>query len=344
MSKKFLGTVVFLCVTVMFLEHANAASFGCATKAKWLADPAYAEAVATYCKDFLTAQVDAKAHKTWIQGTNGTVTYNYSDFNIVKNFANAHGMTVRAHALIWGESQPAWFSQLSASQLRAGALGAIDAALDAGARHLEIVNEPERGLGVFDQLGPEFIGDLYEHAAQRCPSCTLAINYLNPPSVSSIAAIDYPLDVIGIEGHLGNSVPNWSDFVQQVKGLGYQVFITEADQSFVAREPIQTFASQMMSAGVDAFIVWNLTKFPDDSWQSAAPLDYPSLAENEMYVGLVEGLKESSGDGGGGQQRGRRGRPTGLSPLDCRSVSHFLGYVYETSSHRSGLRTWAPHR
>ena len=264
---------------------------GCASKSQWiLGNSAYSQAVATHCEKFLTAQNSCKAHKTWRQNPNGIISYDYSDWNVIKNFANGHGLTPRCHALVWLEQTPAWFYQLSNSQLRAGAMGAVTAAINNGARHLEIVNEPERGLGIYEKLGPQFIGDLYRHARQRCPSCTLAINFLNPPSISYIRAIDYPVNVIGLEAHIGNSVPNWEGWIREVRAMGYQVLITEYDQPSTTREPAQSFAAMAKRAGVNGFIVWNLVTMPDDSWRRGAPLDYPSMTPNAMYSGLVAGL------------------------------------------------------
>lgn len=316
----WIGAFVVMVIVVLLVNAAEAAPFSCGTKAKWLlSDSAYSQAVATHCEGYLTAQVECKAHKTWVQGSNN---YDYSGFNTVKSFADAHGLVPRCHALIWLEQQPDWFSGLSNSQLREKAMGAIDAAVANGARHLEIVNEPERGLGVFEKLGPNFIGDLYRHARQQCPSCPLAINFLNPPPLSYIQAIDYPVDIVGVEGHIGNSVPDWSDWIKRVKGLGYRVFITEFDTPSATREPAESFAKMTKSAGVDAFIVWNITNMPDDSWQRGAPLNYPSMTPNPMYDGLVAGLSGQGGsDGSSGQGRtGRRGGTPDFGPPQCFSL------------------------
>lgn len=288
-------------VIILLSTDAHSAPFGCGTKANWLlSDSIYSQAVATYCEGYLTAQSECKAARTWKRDGQGNISFDFSDWVVVRQFAAGHGLIPRCHALIWRDGNPSWIRNLSASQLRDAAFRSLAAAINAGAQHLEIVNEPEGGLGPYRVLGQGFIGDLYRYARQRCSSCTLAINFFTNPSLSylqGLKAEGIPIDVVGLESHIGSSAPDWTGYIRQVKALGYKVFITEFDTPSATREPAQTFAFRARAAGVDGFIVWNLVNMPDDTWKRGTPLNYPSMTSNAMYDGIVAGLNGQQGGG-----------------------------------------------
>lgn len=294
---------------ILFLSDSVNADLGCGVKERFLDDPVYSQTIAQHCDSYLTAQVECKASHYLKQDSQGNISYDFSEWRKIRDFAHAHGLIPRCHALFWRDGNPAWMNDLSPSDLRSVAFGAIDAALAAGARDIELWNEPERGMGVYDKLGQGFIGEVYRYTAQRCPSCTLGVNYFQNPSLSTIEAIDYPVDVIGLESHLGSSAPDWTAYIQAIRGMGYDVYITEFDQSDSnSQEPAKSFSAMTRHAGVDAFIVWNLMPHSSqgsDPGLRGTPFDSQGRL-TQMGIGLFAGLGESSNPATPSQPSSRR--------------------------------------
>lgn len=169
-------------------------------------------------------------------------------------FADAHGLQVRGHALVWDLELPAWVDTDNTSALRR----ALDAHLRATLRELpqvpvwDVVNEalgedgaPELTV-LARRLGPEHIARAFVLADAERPDARLFYNdygvlWPGPKAsglqrmVSELKSSGVPIDGVGLQSHL-HLVPHWRlDWAGIRKGIddlgamGLEVHITELD-------------------------------------------------------------------------------------------------------------------
>jgi GH35 family endo-1,4-beta-xylanase len=169
-------------------------------------------------------------------------------------FAQASGMQIKGHALVWHGSVPAWVSSLPAAELKT----AFETHIRTVAEHFrgrvrawDVVNEAiaDNGSGLRDtifrqKLGDRYIADAFRLARQADPQALLFYNDyggegLGPKSdriyelVQDLRAQGVPIDGVGLQMHVSAaSRPGDASIaanMSRLAGLGLLVNISEMD-------------------------------------------------------------------------------------------------------------------
>jgi len=222
---------------------------GAAVQSSLLADGRYSGVLSRHF-NYLTAEYEMK----WdpIERTRGTNDFRGGD--TIVSYAQANGMQVKGHALIWHGSVPSWVNSLSAADLRV----AFENHIRAVAEHFrgrvyawDVVNEAiaDDGSGLRDtvfrqKLGDQYIADAFRIARQADPGALLFYNDyggegLNQKSnriydlVQNLRAQGVPIDGVGLQMHVAaSSAPsdmNVASNMRRLAALGLSVNISEMD-------------------------------------------------------------------------------------------------------------------
>ena len=231
---------------------------GCAVQAELLAqDDAYRQAIIRDC-DMVVTEDALK----WDRLRPSRGKFDFTEGDAIVRFAQAAGLSVRGHALVFHGQVPPWLDTL---RTRAEAEAEMRKHITTVVGHYrgkiaswDVVNEftddsPERGTGLRDTIWRRLIGDNYiemalRTAAQADPSAQLVLSdyflefagehYDSRREVmlrtaQAMVTKGVPLHGIGMQGHL------YSDrvvdreavgrFVREVRALGLVVLVTELD-------------------------------------------------------------------------------------------------------------------
>ena len=225
-------------------------------------------------------------------------TFDFSDADTLVAFAEANGMKVRGHNLVWYQQLPAWLTQGQFS--RAELLDILHQHITTVVAHYkgrimdwDVVNE---AVGDDAQLrndiwlqgiGPEYIEDAFRWAHDADPSAKLFYNDYNGEGsgrksdaiyalVKDLKARGVPIDGVGLQMHVGvDYPPNQAAIranIARLGALGLQVQITEMDvkiQNGIGT-PAQRLAAQarvyrqMLGVCLEtpvctAFLTWGFT-------------------------------------------------------------------------------------
>jgi len=223
---------------------------GAAVQSSYLSDSRYA-AVFDRHFNYVTAEYEMK----WdpIERTRGSE--NFSGGDAIVNFAAAHGMQVKGHALVWHNALPSWVSALSASELRTELTRHINSVASHYRGRVvawDVVNEAiddAAGFGlrnsIFRQnLGDGYIADAFRAARAADPQALLFYNdYGGEGSggksdaiyelVRGLRAQSVPIDGVGLQMHIRAGNPPSADSVaanmRRLAALGLRVNISEMD-------------------------------------------------------------------------------------------------------------------
>jgi endo-1,4-beta-xylanase len=229
-----------------------------AVRPSQLAESAYAS---TLAREFNMVEAE-DAMKWWVLRPDAA-TYDFRQGDELVRLAQAHGMKVRGHCLVWGRSNPEWLSQgrFSAQQLSqllhehisrvmshyAGQVFAWDVvneALDEKGDVRSSLWYDEPGIG-FSGHGTEYIEQVFRWAHQADPRALLFYNEaegegLNRKSDAIYAMVKkfkrhgVPIDGVGLQMHLQALDPDIGGItnnIARLTALGVQVHITELDVS-----------------------------------------------------------------------------------------------------------------
>jgi endo-1,4-beta-xylanase len=200
--------------------------------------------------DYVTAEYEMK----WapIEGTQGV--NNFSGGDAIVSYAQAHGLQVKGHTLLWHGSVPSWVNGLSATDLKT----AVDNHIAAVAQHYrgkvlawDVVNEAvaDDGSGlrntIFLQgLGTGYIADAFRLAHEADPAALLFYNDYGGEGLGAKSDAIYnlvkglrdqgvPIDGVGLQMHISaNSRPADSSIqsnMRRLAALGLFVNISEMD-------------------------------------------------------------------------------------------------------------------
>jgi endo-1,4-beta-xylanase len=222
---------------------------GAAVQSAFLSDGRYAGVLARHF-NYLTAEYEMK----WdpierVRGIN-----DFSGADAIVGYAQANGMQIKGHALIWHNALPGWVSGLPADELRV----AFENHIRSVAEHFrgrvlawDVVNEAisDDGSGlrntVFrEKLGDQYIAEAFRFAHQADPQALLFYNDyggegLNRKSdqifnlVQGLRVEGVPIDGVGLQMHISASnPPNPADVaanIRRLEALGLSVNISEMD-------------------------------------------------------------------------------------------------------------------
>lgn len=181
--------------------------------------------------------------------------YRFEPSDSLVTFAQANGMQVRGHTLVWHRQLASWLTSGAWTTAEAAAL--LDAHVTSVVAHYrgklsawDVVNEPMDDNGAmrpgfwFDRLGSDYIERALRTARAADPDVPLYINDYNiegisPKSDSMYALVQrllakgVPLNGIGFEAHFQvGGLPTRSDFssnIARFAALGLKVQLTELD-------------------------------------------------------------------------------------------------------------------
>jgi endo-1,4-beta-xylanase len=224
--------------------------------------------------------------------------YNFSEADLIIDFAQSHGMQARGHTLIWHEMQPGWLTQgnFSADEVRNILRDHIFTVMGRYRGRIvawDVVNEAFNEDGSLRDtfwlrtLGQEYIELAFRWAHEADPQAVLFYNdynneTINPKSdaiyrlVQDLIARGVPIHGVGLQMHLRADIPPDPQSVaanmERIAQLGLQVQITELDVriqnasgSTEERLNVQaTVYDNMLSVCLEArnctaFITWGVT-------------------------------------------------------------------------------------
>ncbi|WLS45278.1 endo-1,4-beta-xylanase [Micromonospora profundi] len=177
--------------------------------------------------------------------------FSYSGGDRLVSHAQANGMSVRGHALLWHQQQPGWAQGLSGSALRNAAINHVTqvATYYRGKIYAwDVVNEAfaDGGSGGrrdsnLQRTGNDWIEAAFRAARAADPGAKLCYNDYNTDGINAKSTGIYnmvrdfksrgvPIDCVGFQSHLGTTLAgDYQANLQRFADLGVDVQITELD-------------------------------------------------------------------------------------------------------------------
>lgn len=192
--------------------------------------------------------------------------YDFESGDLILNFAKKNQMKMRGHTLLWNHPQhlPKWLLEYDfGSNARLGTELWLRGYIDRVCTHFgdaicswDVINEsidPKTGelrVTPFNQaLGKDALRIAFEAAREHAPQAQLVYNdYMSWEAdhathrAGVLKLLEYfrkngvPVDALGVQSHLvavhsftGQQLKDWTDFVNEVVGMGYGLLVTEFD-------------------------------------------------------------------------------------------------------------------
>ena len=231
---------------------------GAAVRPSLLSESAYS---ATLAREFNLLEPEDALKWLALRPTQGT--YDFSDADRLVRFAQAHGMKVRGHCLVWDHNNPDWlthgrFTPTQLSRLlqehittvvrhysgHVFAWDVVNEALDENGRLRDSPWYNQPGIGLSAQ-GPAYIEQAFRWAHDADPNALLFYNEAegeeeNRKSDAIYAMVkDFkrrgvPIDGVGLQMHISQldfDTASVAANIARLTALGLQVHITELDVS-----------------------------------------------------------------------------------------------------------------
>ena len=182
--------------------------------------------------------------------------FNFDRADQIIDFAEANGMQVKGHTLVWHNQLPGWVQNLNGAQaVRSAMTNHIQTLMQRYRGRVvawDVVNEAVedgntlRSSVFFDTLGETFIDEAFQIARAADPDAVLLYNDfgiegLNGKSnrafelISRLVSDGVPIDGVGLQMHIStNDNPSAEDIranIQRYAQLGLRVNISELDVS-----------------------------------------------------------------------------------------------------------------
>lgn len=234
--------------------------------------------------------------------------YTFDEADALVDFANANGMKVHAHTLVWQEALPAWMrASMSNDQRKQVMLTHIDNVAGHFAGRVaewDVINEPmsdedkdytngHKGLRPdlwFNAMGENYITLALNEAHKIDPHAKLFINEYGVEEAGNrwdafyallkrLKAAGVPLDGVGFQNHeyeAGDRTPiaTFKDHVEKVQALGLQWRVSEMDVLASASIQSKEFSDKLTlcvnEPGCSSFSTWGFT----DKYGSTADINH----------------------------------------------------------------------
>ncbi len=257
----------------------------------------------------LTPENDMKPQ--FVQPLPGVFTF--ADGDTLVDFADANGIKVHAHTLVWHEALPAWMKAPMSNDARKNVmLDHIDAVAGHYAGRVaewDVVNEPmsdddpdytngHRGLRPqlwFNAMGEQYIDLAFQQAREADPQAALFVNEYGIEGngerwtafyalIKRLLARGVPIGGVGFQTHEYEAadrtpVATFTDHLKKIAALGLQVRISEMDVSgATATVQANEFGGKLAACrsvpACTSFTTWGFT----DRYGSTADTDvYPPV-------------------------------------------------------------------
>ena len=262
--------------------------FGAAVKSRLLReDAAFRAAVAREC-DMIVQEYELKRGTT--EPKPGR--YDFGGADQIIDFAQAHGMRARGHALVWYAANPTWLEPALQTAGERGRRRLMTSYIDVAMRRYagrigewDVVNEavePNQGRADgmrMDSMWMKALGEQYidvafhtaretdpratlfltdfglEHDSPRCERRRIAMLKL----LDRLMARGVPVDAVGVQGHLKPykekfNERQFADFLRTLSGYGLTLAITEFDIADRGGPPNPTKRDSEVAAVAKAFL------------------------------------------------------------------------------------------
>lgn len=236
------------------LASHDAIRFGTAVRVADIRDQMAAEIIS---KNFslLSPEREMKMSLSW----KGPKEYDFTQLDEISQFAKKYGMLLRGHTVLWYNSVPKWLSEnipSRRSDLIDLILGYVEQLSRYNLASLDVVNEaladkaatgePYRPSFWLENLGSEYISQIFKLTAERLPTVPLIYNDYNLEFggqkqkaalelCRSLVEADVPISGIGLQSHLFASphaaYPSLPSFLKAISELGLDIYVTELDVS-----------------------------------------------------------------------------------------------------------------
>ncbi|MFG1682732.1 endo-1,4-beta-xylanase [Nonomuraea sp. NPDC049269] len=316
--------------------------FGAAVAAGKLGDSTY---VTILNREFNSVTPENEMKWDATEPSRGTFTYTNAD-RIVQH-AQRNGMAVRGHTLAWHSQQPGWARGLSGSSLRSAMTNHITQVAThfrGKIRSWDVVNEAfadgtsgARRDSNLQRTGNDWIEVAFRTARAADPAAKLCYNDYNTDGISAKSTAIYnmvadfkargvPIDCVGFQSHLTNSVP--SDYranLQRFAGLGVDVQITELDISGANQAAVyaSVTTSCLAVSRCTGITVWGIRD--SDSWRTGQnPLLFDASGNKKAaYTATLNALNAGSSTLGGADTSAWyvRGNRTSGKAVEVRNAS-----------------------
>jgi endo-1,4-beta-xylanase len=296
-------------------------------------------------------------------------SFNFAPGDRIVTFAQAHGMRVRGHNLVWHAQLPGWVSSLPTGQVQA----AMEAHITTEATHYkgkvyawDVVNEPFNEDGSLRQdafyraMGAGYIADALRTAHAADPNAKLYLNDYNIEGTNaksnalyalaqSLLSQGAPLAGIGLESHfiVGQVPSSMLSNMQRFAALGLDVAVTELDD----RIPLPASSANLQQQATDYGAVVNdcltvarcvgVSQWGVDDGHSWIPGTFPGYGAATMYdsgyqpkpaySAAVAALGGSSSGGGTG---------TGTGPVRAVGAGRCLDVPGQSATPGTQVQIW----
>ncbi|TDC06276.1 1,4-beta-xylanase, partial [Streptomyces sp. 8K308] len=244
--------------------------------------------------------------------------FNFTSGDRILNHARQRGMSVRGHALLWHSQQPGWAQGLSGSTLRSAMMNHVTqvATHYRGQIHSwDVVNEAfadgtsgARRDSNLQRTGNDWIEAAFRAARAADPNARLCYNDYNTDGVNAKSTAIYnmvrdfrargvPIDCVGFQSHLTNSVPgDYQANLQRFADLGVDVQITELDISGSNQANVYSTVTRacLAVARCTGITVWGIRD--SDSWRVGQnPLLFDASGNKKpAYTAVLNALNEGT--------------------------------------------------
>lgn len=240
------------------LARARGVLYGCATANYELKDRDFVAAIRREAA-ILVPEYEMKRDK--VEAERGKL--DYSAVDALLHFADANGMRLRGHPLVWHKANPAWLEDAVVSsrddRLLTAYVQAIVSHYRGRLHSMDVVNEAlladsGRSDGLRETFwlkafGPSYIDTAYHAAHEADPSLVLTYNdwgcemagagndrmrAITLNFLESALARKVPVHAYGMQGHIaafGQTIDQKKlrDFLEALKTMNLRIFITEHD-------------------------------------------------------------------------------------------------------------------
>jgi endo-1,4-beta-xylanase len=246
--------------------------------------------------------------------------FSYTGGDQIVSHAQAHGMKVRGHTLLWHAQQPGWAQNLSGTALRSAMMNHVTQV----ATHYrgkiyawDVVNEAfadgtsgARRDSNLQRTGNDWIEQAFRTARAADPGAKLCYNDYNTDGVNAKSTGVYnmvrdfksrgvPIDCVGFQSHLGTSMPgDYQANLQRFADLGVDVQITELDITQGSNQANMYGAvtkACLAVARCTGITVWGVRD--SDSWRGGDnPLLFDASGNKKpAYTAVLNALNAGSG-------------------------------------------------
>jgi len=221
----------------------------CVAPTPLAAEPDYAALLRREC-NVLTPENDMK----WGPIHPAPDRYDFSRADAIVRFAEADGIAVHGHTLVWHNQNPAWLptaadSRDAAQRILRDHIAAVAGRYARTVAAWDVVNEAVADDGTLrrtlwlERLGPDYLAFAFRAAAEAAPQARLLYNdfgaeVINAKSdaihrlLSDLLGAGAPLHGVGFQCHLSGTGPDLERFARNLErfaSLGLDLYVTELD-------------------------------------------------------------------------------------------------------------------